>query len=81
MARLLCRQENDGVQSGDVFEVATFGKTPDEYLALKDQSHRVGWTVSVASKQVHAFKTYPAAERSKDPNLPGRIDRWFWVEA
>lgn len=81
--RLLCRQENDGVQSGGVFEIDTFGAPPEDYLARKESSHRGrGWTVTRQSDgSVHAFKTYPASEQRKDPNAPRRKDRYMWLEA
>ena len=82
LMRLLCRQENDGVQSGGVFVIETFGDTPEEYLARKERSHRNGgWHIEHRPDGVlHAWKTYPASGRRRDPNAILRKDRYMWLE-
>lgn len=79
--RLLCRQENDGAQSGDVFEIDTFGASAEEYLERKVTSHdSKGWHVERRPDGVvHAWKTYPASNRRKDPNAILRKDRYMWL--
>jgi hypothetical protein len=80
--RLLGRQDNDGVQSGDTYEIVPLpGLTPEQMLARKEQSHNGrGWTViRRPDGTVHAFKIYPASERRKDPGVPRRKDRYMWL--
>lgn len=82
MSRLLCRQHNEGVQSGDVFEIPIFeGLTPREMLERKAQSHRrYGWTVTMHGDSFTAYKVFTRAEQGNDPNAPLRKDRRIWLE-
>lgn len=77
--RLLCRQENDGVQSGDVFEIVPQdGLSAEEYLERKASSHGdKGWTVTRTPGGLHAFKVY---SKRGTPTAPRRKDRYLWLE-
>lgn len=76
MARLLCRQLNDGVQSGEAFEIDTFGADPEEYLQRKIESALGnGWEVEDADNGVHLWKEYPSEVGTLD-----RKDRFMWVD-
>lgn len=81
--RLLGRQENDGEQSGDVYEIVPLeGLTPEQMLERKVESHAGrGWRVERRPDGVvHAWKTYPASNRKIDPNAVLRKDRYMWLE-
>jgi hypothetical protein len=78
VARVLCVQHNDGVQSGEENSIdpAFEGETAQQILERKANSHaRHGWTVTRTSPTTcYAVKEYDL------PNYPRRKERWFRIE-
>lgn len=75
----MCRQLNDGVQSGDVFEIALPDDvTAEEYLAVKVESaYDKGWLAEPAPEGGwHVWKEYEDVPEG----TPTRKDRFMWVD-